>query len=130
MGSVAGYVASPGLSAYAMSKFAVRALADALREELRPVDVSVTLVSPGFVASDIRRVDRFGVYHADAPDPVPRSLVMPTDVAARKIAAAILRRRSDAVITAHGKLMILSARHVPRLMRHAARLLSPRVRKV
>jgi len=41
MGSVAGHVAAPGASAYAMSKFAVRAFASSLRGELRPEGVAV-----------------------------------------------------------------------------------------
>src|SRR5262249_55599175 len=55
IGSVSGHIATPGASAYAMSKFAVRALAEALGHELAGDGVSVTLVSPGFVESDIRR---------------------------------------------------------------------------
>ncbi|HET9481361.1 MAG TPA: SDR family NAD(P)-dependent oxidoreductase, partial [Candidatus Polarisedimenticolia bacterium] len=57
VGSVAGYVAAPGASPYAMSKFALRALAESLGHELRSRGVTVTLVSPGFVESEIRLVD-------------------------------------------------------------------------
>ena len=71
VGSVAGHVAMAGNSAYAMSKFAVRALALALRSELRRQGVSVTLISPGFVRSDIRRVDNQGRLRADLPDFMP-----------------------------------------------------------
>ncbi|EQD62616.1 hypothetical protein B1B_07167, partial [mine drainage metagenome] len=35
-----------------------------------------TLISPGFVESDIRRVDNQGKLHADAAEPIPRWLVM------------------------------------------------------
>src|SRR3989442_5694620 len=59
---------SPGSSAYAMSKFAVRALAEALAFELAPAGVSVTLVSPGFVDTEIHEVDRRGVRHPEARD--------------------------------------------------------------
>ncbi|HXD97942.1 MAG TPA: SDR family NAD(P)-dependent oxidoreductase, partial [Candidatus Acidoferrum sp.] len=51
LGSVAGHIATPGSSPYSMSKFAVRALAEALGHELAPTGVSVTLISPGFVES-------------------------------------------------------------------------------
>jgi short-subunit dehydrogenase len=57
IGSVSGWAASPGASPYAMSKFAVRALANSITPELRLAGVKVTLISPGFVASEIRRVD-------------------------------------------------------------------------
>jgi len=43
----------------------------------------VVLLTPGFVASDIRRVDNRGVLHPDAPDPAPAFLVMSAEKAAR-----------------------------------------------
>lgn len=49
IGSVAGYISTPNASPYGMSKFAIRALAEALRPELAPHGVTVTLISPGFV---------------------------------------------------------------------------------
>jgi NAD(P)-dependent dehydrogenase (short-subunit alcohol dehydrogenase family) len=128
--SVAGYVASPGMSPYAMSKFAVRALADSIREELRPHGISVTTIAPGFVDSEIRRVDRGGVFRPETPEPVPAWLRVRTDVAARHIIRAIDRRRPEAVITGHGKLMVQLARHAPWTMRALARLLAPKLRKV
>ena len=47
IGSVSGHLATPGSSPYAMSKFAVRALAEALGHEVAHAGVSVTHVSPG-----------------------------------------------------------------------------------
>jgi len=120
VGSVAGYLPGPGSSPYAASKFAVRALAESLRIELRPHGIAVVLVSPGFVDSEIRRVDNLGQLRDDAPDPVPRWLRMPADVAARKIARAIAARRRECVVTAHGRLAVLLARHAPWLVRAAA----------
>ncbi len=130
MGSVAGYVASPGMSPYAMSKFAVRALADSIREEVRKIGVSVTLIAPGFIDSEIRHLDREGVYRPDSVDPVPAWLVVPTDLAARAMVRAIQRRRPEAVITGHGKAMALLARHAPWTMRALSRALAPKMRGV
>jgi NAD(P)-dependent dehydrogenase (short-subunit alcohol dehydrogenase family) len=130
MGSVAGYVAAAGMSPYAMSKFAVRALAESLSEEVRSLGISVTLISPGFVDSEIRRIDRTGVLRDDAPDPVPAWLRVPTRTAARNIVRAIERRRPEAVITTHGKAMVQLARHAPWTMRLLTRMLAPKVRKV
>jgi short-subunit dehydrogenase len=129
LGSVAGYVAAPGMSPYAMSKFAVRAFAHSLRDEIRGDGVSVTLVTPGFVDSEIRRVDRRGVYREEAPDPVPAWLRMPTAKAARFIARAIDARRGEVIVTAHGKAMVFLIRHAPRLMQALTRRLTGRVRK-
>lgn len=130
LGSVASYVAAPGMSPYAMSKFAVRALAEAIREELRPHGVSVTLIAPGFVDSEIRRLDRDGVFREAKPEPVPAWLRVRTDVAARQMIRAIERRRAEVVITGHGKLMVQLARHAPWTMRALTRMLTPKVRKV
>ena len=116
LGSVSGHIATPGSSPYAMSKFAIRALAEALGHELAPAGVAVTLVSPGFVESEIRRVDNTGVLRSDAPEPVPTWLVVPTAGAARQIVRAVARRRREVVITGHGKLAVFLQRHAPWLV--------------
>ncbi len=116
LGSVAGHVPSPVTSAYSMSKFAVRGFTESIHDELSSLGVSVTLVSPGFVDSEIRRVDR-GQVRETAPDPVPAWLRMPTDRAARIIVRAIQRRRREVVVTTHGKLLVYVYRHAPWLLR-------------
>jgi NAD(P)-dependent dehydrogenase (short-subunit alcohol dehydrogenase family) len=53
VGSIGGRVAAPFTGAYNASKFALRALTDSLRLELRPWDIEVVLVEPGAVATPI-----------------------------------------------------------------------------
>lgn len=53
VGSISGRVASPLVGPYAMSKFAVEALADALRRELEPWRLEVALIEPGRVRTPI-----------------------------------------------------------------------------
>ena len=60
IGSVSGHVPSPRASAYSASKFALRGFAQSIRDELAPEGVSVTLLSPGFVVSEIGFVDNQG----------------------------------------------------------------------
>jgi short-subunit dehydrogenase len=117
MGSVAGYLSAAGSSPYTMSKFAVRALAEALHGELRPAGVGCTLISPGFVDSDIRRVDNQGGLHPGARDPIPAWLRMKTDQAARVMVSGILRGKKEVIVTAHAKVIVFLARHMPRLTR-------------
>ncbi|MGB5103757.1 MAG: SDR family NAD(P)-dependent oxidoreductase [Steroidobacteraceae bacterium] len=52
-GSVAGFIAMPGLGPYAMSKHAMEAFSDSLRRELRPWGIEVSLLEPGTIATDI-----------------------------------------------------------------------------
>jgi short-subunit dehydrogenase len=120
VGSVAGYLPGPGSAPYAASKFALRSLAESLRIELAPRGVAVVLVSPGYVDAEIRLVDRYGRVQKDAPDPVPRWLRMPADVAARRIARGIAARRREVVVTVHGKLAKALAHVAPWLVRAAA----------
>ena len=53
MGSIGGRSALPFLGAYAMSKFALEAMADALRVELAPFGMQVAIVEPGTIATPI-----------------------------------------------------------------------------
>lgn len=118
MGSVTGYVAQPGAAAYAMSKFAVRALAESLRAELAADGISVTLLSPGVIESNLRRVDNQGVFHAQAVDPLPAWLRMPTAQAARLMVRAIQARKPEQIITWHARLAIWLSRCAPWLLRY------------
>jgi len=129
IGSVTGYIATPGSSPYAMSKFAVRALAEALGHELAGAGVSVTLASPGFVASEIRRVDNEGVLRDQTPEPIPGFLIMSTARAARQIVRAIARRRREVVVTGHGKAVVFLHRHAPWLTSAVIRKFGVRSRR-
>ena len=121
IGSVSGWAASPGASPYAMSKFAVRALANSITPELRLSGVNVTLISPGFVASEIRRVDNQGKFHEEANDPIASWLVMPTEKATRQILRAIAKGKREAIITGHGKALVLLERFMPWTLRAVGR---------
>jgi len=126
VGSVAGWASTPHASPYGMSKFAVRALADAITPELRLRGVTVTLITPGFVASDIRRVDNRGALHAGAVDPIPGWLVMPADTAARQMLRAVARGKREAIITGHGKALVAIERFLPWLARSLKKRLAAR----
>ena len=117
VGSVMGHLSLPGGSPYAMSKFAVRALADSLHGEMRPHGVGVTLISPGFVRSEIHQVDNQGVHHPGASKPLPAWVYMDTDTAARQMVDAILSRRAESIITFHGKVAIFLKQHFDGLVR-------------
>lgn len=51
--SISGLVATPFLAPYAISKFGLEAMADALRRELMPWDIAVSVVEPGRINTPI-----------------------------------------------------------------------------
>ncbi len=53
IGSTSSLLAFPGASAYCASKFAVRAISDSLRLELKPFGLKVIMVAPGAIESEI-----------------------------------------------------------------------------
>ena len=80
MSSLAGYRGFPGAPAYGASKAAVRVWGEALRGELRPSGVGVSVIMPGFIRTPMTDVNDF-----------PMPFLMPVERAAR-----IVRRGLEA----------------------------------
>lgn len=116
IGSVAGTIAAPGTGAYNASKYAVRAIGQTLAIELDGSGVSCTTVQPGFVESEIARVDRFGQHHAEWSDHRPSLLMWPAAKAARVTVDAIYNREREFTFTGHGKLGVFLGSHAPGLV--------------
>ncbi len=91
IGSVAGLVGVPGEAWYSATKAGLSCLADALRAELRPAGVGVTLVSPGVVDT---------AYFERRNEPYQRRhpKLMTAEAAAQAIVDAICRGRDDVVV--------------------------------
>ena len=53
IGSLGGRIAMPFIGPYSAAKFAMEALTDALRMELRPWHIHVSIVEPGFITTPI-----------------------------------------------------------------------------
>jgi NAD(P)-dependent dehydrogenase (short-subunit alcohol dehydrogenase family) len=53
IGSIGGRISTPLLGPYDASKFALEAIAESLRHELRPAGIKVALIEPGAVATPI-----------------------------------------------------------------------------
>ena len=51
--SVAGHKVFPGSAVYSATKFAVRALCEGLRQELKPYNIRTTVISPGAVTTEL-----------------------------------------------------------------------------
>ncbi|TVP48113.1 MAG: SDR family NAD(P)-dependent oxidoreductase [Mongoliibacter sp.] len=117
IGSVAAFVPNPNLGAYGASKAAVHNIGETLQSELLGSGVSCTTIHPGFVDSNITRIDNEGNFHPEAKDPRPANLMWPTDQAAKAMVKAILNRKKMVVITGHGKVMYAISRLIPGVLR-------------
>ncbi|MEJ2686961.1 MAG: SDR family oxidoreductase [Gammaproteobacteria bacterium] len=51
--SVYGHKVAPGAAVYCATKFAVRALSEGLRQEVKPYNIRTTVISPGAVATEL-----------------------------------------------------------------------------
>jgi NADP-dependent 3-hydroxy acid dehydrogenase YdfG len=51
--SVAGHKVTPAGAAYAATQYAVRALSEGLRQEIKPHNIRATVISPGAVATEL-----------------------------------------------------------------------------
>ena len=117
VGSVSAYLPNPNLGAYGASKAAVNSIGQTLQVELMNTGVSCTTLHPGFVVSEIARIDNDGVWHPERPDPRPSNLLWPTDKAAKVMVRAIVKRKRNYVFTVHGKVFVWLQRWFPGLMR-------------
>jgi NADP-dependent 3-hydroxy acid dehydrogenase YdfG len=86
--SVAGHRVGPGTAVYAATKYAVRALSEGLRQEVKPYNIRTTVISPGAVATELpdsvtdpNAAARIHKFYAD--------LAIPADSFARAVAFAM-----------------------------------------
>jgi short-subunit dehydrogenase len=113
VGSIAGALGVPGEAWYSATKAALGGLADALRAELRPTGVQVTLVVPGAVRTPyFERRNR--PYDRAHPAPIPPSRV------ADAIVEAIERRRTEVTVPSWLTVPRRVKAHFPGLYRSLA----------
>jgi short-subunit dehydrogenase len=102
--SLTGKAGVPTRSGYAASKHAMAGFFDSLRIELADCGVSVTMVYPGFVATEMRK----RAFGADGKplgeSPVREAEVMPVETCTRLIVGAAAQRRRELVMTSRGKV--------------------------
>jgi NADP-dependent 3-hydroxy acid dehydrogenase YdfG len=51
--SVAGHTVNPGGAVYSATKYGVRVISEALRQEVKPYNIRTTVISPGAVATEL-----------------------------------------------------------------------------
>jgi len=117
IGSVGAFLPGPKMGAYSASKAAVHSIGETLQVELLGSGVSCTTIHPGFVQSNITRIDNEGNFNPSAEDPRPANLMWPTDKAAKVMIEAIKRRKKVFVFTGHGKLAVFLGKYFPSIAR-------------
>ena len=98
--SLSGKVGSPRGSLYSATKFGLRGFAFALREDLRPAGIGVSVVSPGFV----REAGMF----ADAGSKPPPGLGTTTPKKVGKAVARAIRRDRNEITVGPRRLRFLT----------------------
>lgn len=103
--SLSGKTGVPTRSGYVASKHAMQGFFDTLRIELRSTGVDVLVVSPGFVATDIRQraLGADGKPLGKSPRDESKD-TMPVDECVRQIVQAMERRQREQVMTLKGKI--------------------------
>jgi NAD(P)-dependent dehydrogenase (short-subunit alcohol dehydrogenase family) len=117
LGSIAGFVPNPMVGAYGASKAAVHNIGETLQVELLGSGVSCTTIHPGFIDSNITRIDNDGNFHPEWRDPRPANLMWPTDKAAKVMLKAIAKRKKVYVFTGHGKIGMFLGKFFPSVAR-------------
>ncbi|HLG18524.1 MAG TPA: SDR family oxidoreductase [Bdellovibrionota bacterium] len=102
----------PFMSAYCMTKFAMRAFDESLRLEVRSHGIGVSHVCPGLTTTDFQtnavRVEGSG-------PPVPNQMGMSPEKVGRAIFRAVERNKREVTLTMNGKIMLTLQRISPRL---------------
>ncbi len=120
VGSVGAYLPNPNIGAYGASKAAVHSIGLTLQVELMGAGVSCTTIHPGFVVSEIAKIDNEGAWHPERPDPRPSKLMWPTEKAAKVMVNAIIQRKRNYIFTTHGRVIVWLQRWFPGMVRTIA----------
>ncbi len=101
--SVAGLTGVPTRTAYSASKHAMIGFFDALRIELQDDDISISVICPDFVVSEIhkRAIGKDG--GALGNSPMKESKIMSTETCATLMLEAIAKKQRLAVLSNRGK---------------------------
>jgi short-subunit dehydrogenase len=101
--SLAGKNGIPTRSGYAASKHAMTGFFDSLRIELAPYGVSVTMIYPGFVTTEIRKLAFAASGEALEKSPVRENEVMTVEECVQLILKAMVKRKREVVMTFRGQ---------------------------
>ena len=111
--SIAGYRGLPGRTGYSASKFALNGFLEALRVENLKTGLHVMIASPGFTASNIRKVALVKDGSAQGESSMDEGKMMSSEKAAEIIVKGVINGKRTLIMTGQGKLTILLNKLLP-----------------
>ena len=114
--SIAGYKGLPGRTGYSSSKFAMNGFLEALRVENLKTGLHVMLASPGFTASNIRKVALVKDGSSQGETSMDEDKMMSSEEVAEIITEGVLARKRTLIMTGQGKLTVFLSKWLPGLL--------------
>ena len=96
LASMAGLIPIPGMAPYTTTKFGLVGFSEALRVELRPFGIGVTVVCPGVVATPIIQTSTIKGFSDQLRDP-PAVITISPERAAKIILRAVRKNRARVI---------------------------------
>ncbi len=119
--SLMGVFSSPMRSSYCAAKHALHGYFDALRAEVHDANIGVTLVCPGFISTDISRNALVGDGSKQGTMDEATGKGMTAAECARRIIAAVNKRKPEVYIGGKEILGIYLKRYFPGILRRVIR---------
>ncbi|MFM6976102.1 MAG: SDR family oxidoreductase [Sphingobacteriaceae bacterium] len=114
--SIAGYKGLPGRTGYSSSKFAMNGFLEALRVENLKTGLHVMLASPGFTASNIRKVALVKDGSSQGETSMNEEKMMSSEEVADIIVEGVMKRKRTLIMSGQGKLTVFLSKWLPGLL--------------
>lgn len=126
--SVAGWIATPGLTAYSASKFGLRGFSEGLLNEVKAFNVKVTTVYPFFSRTPILNSDSFGSLAQGRTD-LPHWLTTDPHKIMQATIQGILHNKAEVLPDLQAQVLTRLKRYVPSLLQWSNNQISQQLQK-
>jgi len=120
--SVLGYVGTPLRSAYAAAKHALHGFFDSLRAEVEKDGISVTIVCPGYVRTNVSTNAFTGNGSAYGKTDMTHQKAIGPEEAAPRIVSGIVKKKHEVIVGGKETLAIPLKRFLPSLIARMVRM--------
>jgi short-subunit dehydrogenase len=120
--SVVGYVGTPLRSTYSASKHALHGFFDSMRAELAKDGISITIICPGYIRTNVTRNALTGDGTAlGTMDPTHLDAMLPEECA-RRIVNAVAKRKKELIVGGKERWAVPLKRFAPGLVSRMVRM--------